>query len=54
MFTRGVLYNVRFQVMTAVLMKIRVFWGLMPCDLVNSYHLIDYCVPANLYQCQKT
>jgi hypothetical protein len=33
-------YNVKFQVLTAVSMKIIVFWGVMPCIVVNMYQCV--------------
>jgi len=33
---RKVLKNVRFKVLTLLLMKIQVFWEVAPCCLVNT------------------
>jgi hypothetical protein len=35
--------SVRYEVFTEVLVKVRVFWGVTPCKLVNSVEVLEEC-----------
>jgi len=41
-----VVYSATFQALTAVLLKIRFFWDVKPCRLVNVYRHFEpqYCL----------